>query len=41
MISQGAEPYYGNSLYANLIVKLTPKYTKKNLLRPPMIKGPA
>ena len=23
--SQGAEPYYGNSLYANLIVKLTPK----------------
>ena len=23
--SQGAEPDYGNSLYANLIVKLTPK----------------
>ena len=32
--SQGAEPYYGNSLYANLIVKLTPKvYEEKNLIR--------
>ena len=38
--SQGAEPYYGNSLYANLIVKLTPKlYEEKPIRNLPMIKG--
>ena len=39
--SQGAEPFYGNSLYANLIIELTPYvYKEKTLLNnKPIIKG--